>query len=329
MYATNGAGVVKGKAASLRSEIDDTAANIVTVQETHRLRKGRIDMPRGFVVFEAIRKEKHGGTMCAIREELNPKLVEEYSDLFELLVVEVTVSSKSIRIITGCGPQENWEEARRRPFFLALEAEIVKAEIAGKSIIIEMDSNSKLGPQYIPNDPHSMSPNGRILADIIERHVLIVANGAEKCTGLVTRQRNTSKRIERSCIDLLIFSSDLNSDFESLIIDEARTHVLTRIKNTKNGPIKKESDHNALIAEFNRKVNEPEPEIKSEAYNLKNKECQNKFFLYTSNTKMLSSIFDSKDDLNILTQRFIKKLNGCIKINFRKVRVNHSCPASL
>ena len=159
------------------------------------------------------------------------------------------------------------EEARRRPFFLALEA-----KIAGKSIIIEMDSNSKLGPQYIPNDPHSMSPNGRISADIIERHVLIVANGAEKCTGLVTRQRNTSKRIERSCIDLLLFSSDINSDFESLIIDEARTHVLTRIKNTKNGPIKKESDHNALIAEFNCKFIEPEPEIKSEAYNLKNKE---------------------------------------------------------
>ena len=38
---------------------------------------------------------------------------------------------------------------------------------------------------------------------------------------------------------------------------------------------------------------------------------------------MLSSIFDSKDDLNILTLRFIKKLDGCIKMNFRKVRVNN------
>ena len=65
------------------------------------------------------------------------------------------------------------------------------------------------------------------------------------------------------------------------MIDEARTHVLTSIKNTKNGPIKKESDHNALIAEFNRKVTEPVPEMKSEAYNLKNKECQKKFFPYT------------------------------------------------
>ena len=33
----------------------------------------------------------HGGTMCAIHEDLNPKLIEEYNDPFELLVVEVEV----------------------------------------------------------------------------------------------------------------------------------------------------------------------------------------------------------------------------------------------
>ena len=323
MYSTNGAGVVKGKAESLRSEVEATSANIVTIQETHSLSKGQVKMPRGFVIFEAIRKAKHGGTLCAIREELSPKLVEEYNEPFELLVVEVEVNEKSIRIITGCGPQENWEEAKRRPFFIALEAELVKAEIAGKSVIIEMDSNSKLGSQYIPNDPHPMSPNGRLLADIIERHVLVVANGEENCSGLVTRQRTTSQRTEKSCIDLLIFSSDMKNHFKTLVIDEARKHVLARVKNTKNGPVKKESDHNALIAEFDCKVKDPTVMKKDEAYNLKNSECQKKFHQYTSNTKMLSSIFDSKDDLDILTLRFIKKLDGCIKMNFRKVRVNN------
>ena len=48
-------------------------------------------MPVGFVVFKAIRKAKYGGTMCAIREELNPKLIEEYDDPFVFLVVEVEV----------------------------------------------------------------------------------------------------------------------------------------------------------------------------------------------------------------------------------------------
>ena len=32
----------------------------------------------------------------------------------------------------GSGPQENWDEERRMPFFIALETEKVKAELAGK-----------------------------------------------------------------------------------------------------------------------------------------------------------------------------------------------------
>ena len=116
MYSTNGAGVVKGKVESLKSEVLTTAANVVTLQETHSDRKVKIIMPTGFVTFEAIRKEKHSGMLFAIREELNPKLIEEYNNNFELLVVEVEASNKSIRIKTGCGPQENWDESKRRPF---------------------------------------------------------------------------------------------------------------------------------------------------------------------------------------------------------------------
>ena len=41
--------------------------------------------------------------------------------------------------MTGCGPQENWKEDKRRPFFIALEAEIVEAELYGISVIIKMD----------------------------------------------------------------------------------------------------------------------------------------------------------------------------------------------
>ena len=105
----------------------------------------------------------HNVTLPAIgvHKGLKPFLIQEYSDEFELLVVEVKVSNKDIRIITGYGPQESWPLSARMPFFLALEEEVVKAELAGKSIVIEMDANSKLGPDLIPG--------GRILAEIIER----------------------------------------------------------------------------------------------------------------------------------------------------------------
>ena len=83
-----------------------------------------------------------------------------------------------------------------------------------------MDSNSKLGPEFIRNDPNKMSPNGRILSKILERHALIVANGSERFQGLVTRERTTTQRTEKSCIDILVLSSDLNKHFKSFIVDE-------------------------------------------------------------------------------------------------------------
>ena len=37
---------------------------------------------------------------------------------------------------------------------------------------------------------------------------------------------------------------------------------------------------------------------------------------------MMSSILDSKEYINLLLKIFMKKIDGCIKINFKKVRTN-------
>ena len=105
-------------------------------------------------------------------------------------------------------------------------------------------------------------------------------------------------------------------------IDEARKHVLNRIRKTKKGIVTKESDHNVVVTTFTNKFTIQTKEDKEEIY--KNKENQRKFKQYTSNTKMLSSVLESKEDINVLTKRLIKKINGCIAMNFKKVRINTS-----
>ena len=85
--------------------------------------------------------------------------------------------------MTGYGPQENWPAAARMPFFLALEEEVVKATLAGKSIFVELDANSKLGPDLIPGDKHQQTDNGRILAGIIERNKLLIGNSLHNVNG--------------------------------------------------------------------------------------------------------------------------------------------------
>ena len=321
LFSTNGAGVKYGKLKSLNAEVMNTKANIVTIQETHYSQKGKIQMDASFVVFEAIRQKKCGGIMIAIHQDLNPKLIEEHNEEFELLVVEIETEETQIRIMSGCGPQENWDEAKRISFFIALEIEIERAELAGKSFIIQMDANSKLGSKYIKKDPHEITPNGVLLAAIIERHNLILGNGSDKCSGVITRRRVTRKNIEESAIDFVIFSNDMKKYFLKMHIDEERKHVLTRIRKTKKGSKVKESDHNVILSEFNCKVNKKEKNDKTESYNLKNQECQANFKKYTTNTTMLSSVVDGSEDIDHITERLVKKINGCIKKNFSKRRI--------
>ena len=127
-----------------------------------------------FEVFEAIRKKAKGGTIIGAHKALEPVLIQEYSNEFELLVVEVKVSNREIRIMSGYGPQESWPENERMPFFLALEQEIIKAELAGKSILIEMDANSKLGPELIPGDKHAQSVTEKLLQILFRGMVLLL-----------------------------------------------------------------------------------------------------------------------------------------------------------
>ena len=100
--------------------------------------------------------------------------------------------------------------------------------------------------------------------------------------------------------------------------------MLTSIRRTKKGIVTKESDHNVILTTFKDKFNDSKNREKVHVYNLKNIDCQNKFKEYTSDTKMLSSVLDSREDINTLTNRLLKKINGCIAVNFRKVRVNHT-----
>ena len=215
--------------------------------------------------------------------------------------------------------QENQEKDKRLLFFLALETDVEKATLAGASIIIETDANSKLVPNYIPNDPHALSPNGALLAVIIERHNLILGNGSSKCKGTITRTRSTRNRIETSAIDVIIFSSDLNKHLVSVHIDQDRKHVLSRIYKTNRGVKVKESDHNTIVTEFDCKISRNSNEKKYDVFYLKDKEGQAKFKACTSGTNMLSSIFDNEnDDIDILTNRLVKKINGSITANFKK-----------
>ena len=295
----NAAGL-KHKKEDLINKVMHFKSSIFSVQETHFVKKGRFKLEK-YIIFEAIRKSKErGGSMLGVHVDLQPVLVKEYSDEFELIVVEVITGNTKIRIMTGYGPQESWEEAKRIVFFEALETEVASAELDGRSVIISMDANSKLGPMYVVKDPHEQSKNGKILADILDRHALVVVNGLQdKCVGVITRQRCTESGIEKSVIDFVVVSSDLVKHIDYMHVDDARENVLTKLLKSKRGKTTKvESDHNLIETKinvpWNMKVDEP-----TEVFNFKDKAGQEKFFEVTSNTKDLTKIFDINKSLQV------------------------------
>ena len=163
VFTTNAAGL-KPKIESLKAQLNKLEIPIFTIQETHYSTKGKIKVC-DFVVFEAIRKnKKKGGTAVGVHKSLKPVLIEEYSEEFELIVVEIKVQNEDIRVISRYGQQESWPEAERQQFFLTLESEIEKANLAGREVIVSMDANSKLGKKYIPKDKHKMCENGKVLS---------------------------------------------------------------------------------------------------------------------------------------------------------------------
>ena len=123
ILTTNASGL-KHRAADLKIKVNYFKSSIFSIKETHFAKKGKFDMEK-FIRFEAIRKSKvKGGSMLGIHMDLNPVLLKEYSEEFELHNVEINSGDTQIRVMTGYGPQENWDEAKQTPFFETLESEI-------------------------------------------------------------------------------------------------------------------------------------------------------------------------------------------------------------
>ena len=166
------------KFVSLASLVKSKNASVFMLQVTNARKKGKHQL-ENFELFQSKRTKMGGGSMLGVSKSLNPVLVSLYENEFELVVVETKIEKKEIRFYTGYGPQEDWSDDLKAPFFVALNIELSKALSEGKSICIAMDANCKLGTTYIPKDMHNMSKNGEILSDIIETNPLIVVNGLE------------------------------------------------------------------------------------------------------------------------------------------------------
>ena len=188
-----------------------------------------------------------------------------------------------------------------------------------------MDSNAKLGPNIIPQDPHPQSANGKLLQKVICENNLKVVNGSSVCKGTITRERTTINGTEESILDHFIVCAEMFQYIMCLQIDQERKYCLTKFTDkTGSKTCSKESDHNTLILEINHEWNTDNAETKTrkEILNFKDKDNFEKFVEVTNDCKELRNFFiDPNDDLETTSKKWLQCIQLILKACFRKIRI--------
>ena len=115
------------------------------IQESKLKRAGTFQLP-GYQVFEKIRPDNNagGGLLTAVDSVYRPILVETV-DSVEILTIEMTLQIGKLRNINAFGPQEYAPTTKKVYFWETIENEVNKAVRSSCMILIEFDSNAKVG----------------------------------------------------------------------------------------------------------------------------------------------------------------------------------------
>ena len=188
-------------------------------------------------------------------------------------------------------------------------------------VCIKMDANAKLGNACFSRDPHPQSSNGELLFEFCERNNLVICNTTDLCQGSITRQRKTINGLEESILDYVIVCQEMFSYLSSMVIDEARTFVLTKYAKIRGKTVITQSDHNPIICQFNYlwSDNVQNGEQRREIFNYKDPEGLIKFKQLTS-LNTLSKCVNS--DVKGSGKKWIKEFNNIIQRSFKKIRIN-------
>ena len=123
-------------------------------------------------------------------------------------------------------------------------------------------------------------------------------------------------------MDYVLVCKELYQYFENMVIDEERKLTLTKYATTKGNKKKISSDHNPMMANFNIEYEKMTiKENRKEIFNLKNGECQSKFFEETNKGTNFQNCFNSNRSFEEKCNKFINTLDDVLHKCFRKIRI--------
>ena len=243
-----------------------------------------------------------GGIAVGALHELKPVLTREGDDDAECLSIEIKVANQKFLCVTGYGPQLSDSADRKTKFWNYLEEEVKSADDRDIGIIIQIDSNSWVGEDIIPNDPNKQNSNGKLVKEFLERNVaLSVVNSLSLCKGSITRQRTTTRGQEKFILNLFIVCRRVVGLIKHMEIDHLGKYKLTSFRPNKAVP----TDHNSMTLVLDLSVPIMKPDRTSN-FDFRNTEGQIKFFHVTNDNTKLSSVFSTDKTFKLQTKEWEK-----------------------
>ena len=234
VYAnTNG---IRGKIGSIQEICITNNIDIAIITET----KGKPPLLKGYQWYSKERRNATGGGVAiAVKNEIARQTKEQKNmedNEQEIIWIEINITGKDRIHIGGYyGPQEKCQKEEAERQYSQITTQINCLQETG-SIILAGDFNAKLEVKE-KNINQEQSRNGKLLQEMINNTNLIPVNLQSK-TGLWTRQ-NRNNPDEKSIIDYILLSRDIEAKMVSIEVDEKGT-MRTR-------GYSKESDHNTMI----------------------------------------------------------------------------------
>ena len=103
-------------------------------------------------------------------------------------------------------------------------------------------------------------------------------------------------------------------------VDEERKFPMTSFSRVKGVSVAKDSDHCPLFVELNITF-DIKRQPRKEIFNLRNKECQTKFYEVTANSVDLRQCFENDNSLDSQASAWFRKLTSKFHTSFKKIRI--------
>lgn len=231
---------LKSKMTSINDIVSELEPEILLLAETHLKNDVGVRL-KGYTYFGRSRTEGSGGGVgIMVKNDIKSRVAPHTIDKdIEMIWISVRRHEERPMFV---GVYYGKQESRVSKADIEYEMDLLTEELIERQsegeILLAMDGNGKIG---LLGEP--VSRNGKLLLNTFEETDLNIMNKSEKCSGTVTRQ-NTKKQNEKSAIDFVLCSEEIETMISKIEIDE---EGLYKIKGCSD------SDHNTILININLK----------------------------------------------------------------------------